>query len=47
VQKITQLAGNQYGDSIVELPTGRWHAHITRISDDNQDAIVIALLKAS
>jgi two-component system NtrC family sensor kinase len=45
VQTITQLAGNSCGENIVELPTGRCHAYITRISDADQDAIVIALLK--
>lgn len=45
VQEITQLAGNQCGENIVELPTGRCHAYITRISGADQNAIVIALLK--
>ena len=45
VQIITQLAVNSCGDYIVELPTGGYHAYITRISDADQDAIVIALVK--
>ena len=47
VQTITQLAGNSCGEYIVELPTGRCRAYITRISGADQDAIVIALLKES
>lgn len=47
VQTITQLAGNSCGEYTIELPSGRCHAYITRISDTNQDAIVIALLKVS
>jgi two-component system NtrC family sensor kinase len=45
VQTITQIAGNQCGDLIIELPACRCHAFITRISGDGQEAIVIALLK--
>jgi two-component system NtrC family sensor kinase len=45
VQTITQLAGNSCGENIVELPTGSCRAYITRISDADQDSIVIALLK--
>ncbi|MFA7403562.1 MAG: response regulator [Pelobacteraceae bacterium] len=45
VQIITQLAVNSCGDYAVELPSGKCHAYITRISDVDQDAIVIALMK--
>jgi len=45
IQKIIDLAGNSYGEYIVELPSGRRHAYITRISGADQNAIVIALLK--
>jgi two-component system NtrC family sensor kinase len=45
VQKVILLSGNQCGQSIVELPTGKCHAYVTRITSDDQDAIVIALLK--
>lgn len=45
VQTITQLAGNSCGEYVLELPSGRCHAYITRISGDSQDAIVIALMK--
>jgi two-component system NtrC family sensor kinase len=45
VQMITQLAENSCGINIVELPTGRCRAFITRIHGDDQNAIVIALLK--
>ena len=47
VQTITQLAGNSCCEYIVELPSGRCHAYVTRISGIDQAAIVIALLKES
>lgn len=45
VQIIAQLAVNSCGDYVVELPFGRCHAYITRISGADQDAIVIALIR--
>lgn len=42
---LTQLEGNSCGDCRVELPVGWCRAHITRISVDDQKAIIIALLK--
>lgn len=47
VQIIAQLAINSCGEDVIELPFGKCHAYITRISDADQDAIVIALLKES
>lgn len=45
VQKIIELPGNSCGNCLVELPDGRCRAHITRLSSDDQDAIVISLLQ--
>lgn len=45
LQKVLDLAANSCGELIEELPTGRCHVYITRISNSNQDAIVISLLK--
>lgn len=45
LQKVLDLSTNSCGELIEELPTGRCHVYITRISNSNQDAIVISLLK--
>lgn len=47
IQKIIDLSSNSCGECAVELPSGRCRAYITRLSDDDQDAIVISLLKES
>jgi len=47
IQKIIDLAGNSCGEYVVELPSGRCTAYVTRICGDGQDAIVISLLKQS
>ncbi len=47
VQTITQLAGNSCGECITTFPAGRYHTYITRISGDDQDAIVISFLRES
>lgn len=44
IQKILDLPGNSCGEYVVKLQKGRCHAYITRISDIDQDAIVISLL---
>ena len=45
VHTIIQLAGNSCEENSCEVPSGRCRAFITRISDADQNAIVIALLK--
>lgn len=45
IQKIIDLSANSCVEEDIELPSGRCRAYITRISGDNQNAIVIALLK--
>ncbi|HXE98377.1 MAG TPA: response regulator [Dongiaceae bacterium] len=45
IQKVIELPGNSCGDFSIELPYGRCHIHVTRLSGDDQNAIVIALLK--
>ena len=47
IQGIIALPGNSCGEYVVELPDGRCRAYITRLSRNDQDAIVISLLKES
>jgi len=45
IRTILCLADNSCVEDVVELPSGRCHTYITRISATDQNAIVIALLK--
>lgn len=45
IRQIIELSGNSCGEYVIELPTGRHRAYITRLSDDDQSAIVVSLLK--
>jgi len=47
VQSIIQLEYNSCCKCFVDLPGGRYCAHLTRIEHDDQKAIVIALLKGN
>jgi len=47
VQSIIQLEYNSCCKCFVDLPDGRYCAHLTRIEHDDQKAIVIALLKGN
>ena len=45
IQKVSELPGNSCGNFSAELPGGRCHIYVTRLTGDGQDAIVISLLK--
>ena len=45
IQKIIGIPNNSCGECVVELPSSRCRAYITRLSGEGQDAIVISLLK--
>lgn len=45
VQQVVSLGSNSYSDCHIQLPGGLCHVHLTRITNNGQEAIVISLIK--